>query len=123
MPKLTNEVINAAIEGFKARKTRINERIAELSAMLSPKSAQSSPITQAALTKRRKFSTSARRRMREAQRLRWAKIRGETAEAGKHSAKPERRISKQGLQNIIAATKRRWALKRLEAAKAKKAAA
>jgi hypothetical protein len=33
------------------------------------------------------------------------------------SAKPKRRISEEGMKRIIAATKKRWALKRAEAAK------
>jgi hypothetical protein len=117
MPKqLTDQVINAAIEGFKVQKTRLNERIAELRAMLS-----STATPGPAVTKRRKFSAAARQHMREAQRQRWTRVRGR-AVARAQKAKPKRHISEQGLKNIIAATKRRWALKRLEAAKARKAA-
>jgi hypothetical protein len=56
--------------------------------------------------------------MKEAQQLRWSKIRGESQSAS--SATPEvpkakRKISAEGMKRIIAATKKRWALKRAEA--------
>jgi hypothetical protein len=41
----------------------------------------------------------------------------------KEPAKPKRRISEEGIKRIIAATKKRWALKRAEAAKTKPAVA
>lgn len=119
--KLTDQIINAAIDGFVAQNARLDQQIAELRAMLPGSSNGAGTVPEPKPTNRRKFSAAARRRMREAQRLRWSKIRGETAPAHK-TARPKQRISEQGLKNIIAATKRRWALKRLEAAKARKAA-
>jgi hypothetical protein len=119
--RLTDQVINAAIEGFKAQKTRLNEQIAELRAMLSHSPNGSTATPEPAVTKRRKFSAAARRRTRKAQRQRWTRVRGR-AVARVQKVKPKRHISEQGLKNIIAATKRRWALKRLQAAKARKAA-
>jgi hypothetical protein len=124
MPKrMTDEIINAAIDGFAAQKARLNQQIAELRAMLNDGQGHSAATPESAPTKRRKFSAAARRRMREAQRQRWARIRkpSEPAGSAKRESKPKRRISKQGLKNIIAATKRRWALRRLEAARGKKA--
>ena len=121
-PKLTADIITAAIEGFERQKGRINEQIAELRAMLPSGSA---PIAtpEAPRRKRRKFSAAAIKRMREAQQRRWAKVRGETEPpATSKSEKPKRRISEEGMKRIIAATKKRWALKRAtEAAKVKKA--
>jgi hypothetical protein len=64
--KLTNEIITAAIAGYEAQKTAIDHQIAELRAGPEPPH-----------RKRKKFSAATRRRMKEAQRLRWAKIRGE----------------------------------------------
>jgi hypothetical protein len=60
--------------------------------------------------------------MKEAQRLRWAKIRGESEPSAPvpEPPKPKRRISAEGMKRIIAATKKRW---RLQMAAAKKAAA
>src|ERR1022692_1304598 len=73
MAKLTNTIIEAAIAGFEAQKKSIDAQIAELRGMLTtkPESAEETP----AKTTRRKFSAAVRKRMREAQRLRWAKMR------------------------------------------------
>jgi hypothetical protein len=65
--------------------------------------------------------------MAEAQKARWAKIKG-VAEAPSpatpEAPKPKRRISEEGLKRIIAATKKRWRLQKAAAksALAKKAA-
>jgi hypothetical protein len=121
--KLTNEIIAAAIEGFEVQKTRINQRIAELQVMLSSGPAESATMPEAPERKRRKFSAAARKRMKEAQQRRWAKIRGESESPAPGAAKPakaKRRISTEGLRRIIAATKRRWRLQKA-AAKARSA--
>jgi hypothetical protein len=113
MPKkLSDSIINAAIDGFIAHKARLDQRIAELRAMLSGEAAEG--VTTAAPTPAKHRKSSAAARMKEAQRLRLAKVRGERAATAAKTVKPRRRISKQGLKNIIAATKRRWALKRRE---------
>jgi hypothetical protein len=116
MPKkLNEEIINAAIEGFKARKTHLNQRIAELREMLNGGPAQRAAPAEPAPRKRRRLSVAARRRIVEAQKLRWAKIRGESeraAPAARTAIKPKRRISPEGLKRIIAATKKRWKLQR-----------
>jgi hypothetical protein len=123
MPKkLTQEIINAAIDGFKAQKSRLDEQIAELLTMLNDGSPQGAILSEAP-RKRRKFSAGARRRMREAQRLRWAKVRGGSEQSAlptTKAVKPKRRISPEGLKRIIAATKKRWRLERA-AMKAKSA--
>jgi hypothetical protein len=56
--------------------------------------------------------------MAMAQRARWAAIRGESEPSTPEAAKPKRKLSAAGRKAIIAATKKRWALKRAEAAKA-----
>jgi hypothetical protein len=73
---------------------------------------------EAAARKGKKRSAEVRKRMREAQQLRWAKIKGESKPStpvSSEAPKPKRRISEEGRRNIIAATKKRWALKRAEA--------
>src|ERR1017187_7613455 len=117
-PKLTAEIIAAAIQGFEFQKTSIDGKIAQLRAML-PGGPAEAATPEAAPRKRRKFSAAARRKMAMAQKARWAKIRGESepsAPAKPEATKPKRRISKAGLARIVAATKARWA--RVRAAKA-----
>ena len=125
--KLTNEIITAAIDGFESQKRKIDDQIAELRAMLPGSSAETTATQGAPTRKPRKFSAAARRRMKEAQQTRWAKIRGESepsaAAATPEPSKPKRRISEEGMKRIIAATKKRWALKRAEAAKTQLASA
>jgi hypothetical protein len=116
-PKLTAEIITAAIQGFEFQKTSIDGKIAELRAMLPGGPGPTAATPEARTHKRKKFSAAARRHMKEAQQRRWAKIRGESEPpAPKEAPKPKRRISKEGLARIIAATKNRWA--RVRAAKA-----
>jgi len=125
MPKkLTDEIVRAAIDGFMGRKTYLNQRIAELRAMLNGGPAQPAAAAEPAPRKRRKFSPAALRRIREAQRLRWAKLRGESKPAAPttRATKPKRTISPEGLKRIIAATKKRWRLQRAGKAKSVKVA-
>jgi hypothetical protein len=116
MPKKLNEaIINAAIAGFTARKTHLNQRIAELREMLNGGPAQPAAPAEPAPRKRRRLSVAARKRIAEAQRLRWAKVRGESkvvTPATTKATQPKRRISPEGLKRIIAATKKRWRLQR-----------
>ena len=125
---LTPQIINAAIVGFEQEKLRIDTQIAELRSMLDGGSTKPTPAAtpEAPTVKRRKFSAAARRRMKEAQQLRWAKIRGEaepSAPATLEPPKVKRKLSAAGMAAIIAATKRRWAKVRAEKAKANPVAA
>jgi len=123
--KMSEEFINAAIDGFKAQRNRLELRVAELRAMLNGGPAQPAAASESAPRKHRKFSAATLRRMRAAQRLRWAKIRGKSkpaVPATTKASKPNRRISPEGMKRIIGATKKRWRLQRA-AAKAKSAKA
>ena len=118
--KLTNTIIEAAIDGFEAQKRRIDLQIADLRAMLDGTS-EPETVEQASTKRtRRKFSAEARKRMREAQLLRWAKIRGESHSAPAavkvKATKTKRRISPAGRKAISAAMKKRWAAKKAAAA-------
>jgi hypothetical protein len=110
--KLTPEIINAAILGFEQQKLEIDAEIAELRTLLPGGLASPAATPDAAPRKRRKFSAAARRRMKEAQQRRWAKIKGESEPsmpATPEPPKPKRKVSAAGMAAIIAATKRRWA--------------
>jgi hypothetical protein len=126
-PKLTPEIINAAIDGFEAQKTHIDSQIQALRQMLEGGPAETTATREAPTRKRKKFSAAARRKMALAQKARWAKIKGESeppAPAATHApTKAKRILSKAGRAAIVAATKKRWALKRAaDAAKAKQSA-
>ena len=120
MNKLSTEVINAAIEGFEAQKSRIDIQIAELRAMLPGARVEASGGSPDRTVTRRKMSASARKRIGDAQRKRWAESKGKTPT--KNAAKPKRKLSAAGRANIIAALKKRWAAKKSGLAVAKKAA-
>jgi hypothetical protein len=120
--KLTAEIITAAIQGFEFQKTSIDGKIAELRAMLSGGSNEIAATPEAPTGKRKKFSAGARRRMKEAQQRRWAKIRGESeppAPVKSEPSKPKRRLSKAGRVAIVAALKKRWAAKKAAKSKVK----
>jgi hypothetical protein len=124
--RLTPEIINAAIIGFEQEKLRIDAEIAALRAMLSGGSAEPAATPETPTIKRRKFSAAARRRMKEAQQLRWAKIRGESGPptpATKAPSNPKRKLSKEGRAAIVAALKKRWREKKAAAAKSRPVAA
>jgi hypothetical protein len=107
------ELLTAAILGYQEQQRRIDSKIAELNALLSGGPANPAATSEAPTTKRKKFSAAARRKMAEAQRLRWSKIKGgseKQAPVAETAAKPKRRISKEGMARIIAATKKRWRL-------------
>jgi hypothetical protein len=115
MPKkLSEEVVNAAIDGLTARKARLSQRIAELRAMLNGGSLQAAAVSEPAPRKRRKLSAAARRKIAMAQKARWAKVRGESepGPAKVKAPRPKRRISPEGLKRISAAAKKRWRLQR-----------
>jgi len=118
-PKLTPNIITAAIDGFENQKRQINEQIAALRAMLTGDTTTKSAATpEGTPGKRKKFSAAARKRMKEAQQLRWAKIRGQSkqpAPAPQNAPKPKRKLSAAGRAAIIAATKKMWARKRAAA--------
>ncbi len=119
--KLTDEIIDAAIEGFEAQKVRLDQKIAELRAMRSGDHHQDTSTTapEAAPRKRRKFSAAAIKRMREAQKQRWAKVRGqsEPVQAAAPPTKPKRKLSAATRARLVAN------LKKARAAKAAKAKA
>jgi hypothetical protein len=94
----------AAIDGLEARKQHIDDQIAELRAMIT-----SAPVAGGGVGKR-KFSPAARRRMREAQQRRWAKVKSESATPSVAKAsRPKRRLSAAGREAIVDALKKRWA--------------
>jgi hypothetical protein len=123
--KLNSDILAAAIEGFQRQKAKIDDKIAEIRQMLEGASPQpaATPNQEAPVATRKKFSAAARKRMAEAQRLRYSKLRGEgqsptpiTPEVSMESApeapKAKHKISAEGMKRIIAATKKRWADKR-----------
>src|ERR1700724_3522521 len=111
--KVTNEIITAAIEGFESQRTRIDNQIAELRALLSGGPAETA-ATSDATRRKRKISATARRRMALGQKRRWAAIKGTSAPAPAtpNAPKVKRRISEEGMKRIIAATKKRWRLQK-----------
>jgi hypothetical protein len=110
-PKLTNDIITAAIEGFESQKRRIDAQIAELRAMLDGGTKPTPAATpEVSRGKRRKMSAAARKRIGDAQRRRWAASKGEAEPPAKTAtAKPKRKMSAAGKKAISEATKKRWA--------------
>jgi DNA-binding protein HU-beta len=124
-PKLTAQILEAAILGMESQKEKLDAQIAELRQMLE--GAPDAPATNPGVgpRKRKTFSAATRRRMKEAQRLRWAKIRGESEPPAPATSKPKRKLSKArkaALVANLAKARAARAAKRAEAAKAEQAA-
>lgn len=111
MPKLTKEMIEAAIQGFESQKQHIDSQVAELRAMLSSNANGSARDSQPASDKKRGMSAAGRKAIADAQRKRWAALKGGSAES-KAAKKPKRKLSPAGRAAIVAALKRRWAAKK-----------
>ena len=120
MSTRNKEVIQAAIEGFEAKKRRINEQIVQLKGML--RSASSESISVSPSNGRHTMSVAARKRIADAQRKRWAAVKKGAVSEVVASApkKAKRRLSPEGRRRIIEATKKRWAAVRAAAAKSRK---
>src|ERR1035438_7578113 len=88
-PTLTRDILLAALAGFQIDKQRIDAKIAEVQSMLGAGSpATAPPVSEVAPKEgRRKRSAAVRKRMAEAQKARWAAIKG-TSEPSS-SATPE----------------------------------
>lgn len=117
MPQvLTDEIINAAIEGFESQKKRIDLQIANLKAMLTGRSTEPSTTgvdgsaELPAVQPKRTISAAARRRMALGQKKRWAAIK--KASAPEPESPKKSRLSPAGRRAIAAAAKKSWALKK-----------
>jgi len=117
-PRLTDEIIEAAIEGYRRQRERIDEKIRELQAIRSGQPTATTETTAPAPRRgrgRRRLSAEARARISAAQKARWAKSKGDSEPSHPAAApKKKRRMSKEGRARIIAATKARWARVRAE---------
>jgi hypothetical protein len=115
-PKLTNEIIDAAIEGFEQQKRRIDEQISVLRGMRSGSPAQRTSVPEK--QPRRKMSAAGRKAIAEVQRKRWAASKGQAeSKPPRPAKKPKRKLSAEGKANIVAALKKRWAAKKAAAKK------
>src|ERR1039457_2484953 len=115
MAHLSQEVIEAAIEGFESQKKRIDAQIAELRALQNGNAPAAKPE---APQKKRGMSAAGRRAIAEAQRKRWAEAKTEAPKA--KPVKKKRVLSAAGKANIVAALKKRWAAKKAAAKKTAK---
>jgi hypothetical protein len=120
--QLTAEILNAAIEGFEARKLRIDEQIAQVRQLLNGHNPVAASTSEPQKQPHRKMSAATRKRMGEAQRKRWA-TKSDAETASKATAKPKRKLSVAGRAAIVAALKKRWAAKKAGLAVVKKTVA
>jgi hypothetical protein len=120
--QLTVEIIDAAIEGFEARKLRIDEQIAQVRQLLNGDRPVAASTSEPQKQPHRKMSAATRKRMGEAQRKRWA-TKSDAETASKTTAKPKRKLSDAGRTAIVAALKKRWAAKKAGLAVVKKTVA
>ncbi len=123
---LDQSILEAAVMGLEAQKREIDAKMTELRLMLDG----NRPATTAMPVKaggRRRLSAAARSRIAEAQRRRWAKVRGGAQPSGpaaRHEVpKPKRKMSAKGRRAIAEATRKRWAAFRAAKAQQKRGGA
>jgi hypothetical protein len=115
-PKLTPEIVAAAIAGFEQQKNAIDDQISELRELLNGSSKVAAAVeTGSPAPKRRKFSAASRRKMAAAQKARWAEINKSKASKSESadSSKPKRKVSRAARAKMAAAQKARWAAKKV----------
>src|SRR5713101_790930 len=92
--------IQTVLAELRGERDRISSAIAALESLDGTRrTGQSAPV-------KRKVSAAARRRMAQAQRARWARMKNQVKPA---TGKPKSRISPKGLARIRAAARARWA--------------
>jgi hypothetical protein len=117
---LTAEILDAAIEGFEARKRRIDEQIAQVRQLQNGHQPADTSAPQK--RSRRKMSAAARKRIGDAQRKRWAATKRGAKATTTATANPKRKLSAAGRAAIVAALKKRWADRKAGLSVVKKAA-
>ena len=112
IPRLTNEIIDAAILGFEQQKRHLDAQIAELRAMRNGGSQNAgSETATASVRPRRRMSAAGRKAIAAAQRKRWAALK-DGAAPEKAAKRTKRKLSPEGRAAIVAALKKRWAAKK-----------
>jgi hypothetical protein len=119
---MPDSITNIIIKQLENQKTAIETALAALQELDGePTTApQIGPAAtpEAPTAKRKQFSAASRKKMALAQKARWAKIKGKVEPPSPptpEAPKARRQISAEGLQRIIAATKKRWRLQRAAA--------
>ena len=107
-------LLAAALLGFEKQRSEIEGKIAELRRQLGRRGADNSSAwsetTSAPAGKKRRLSAAARQRIAEAQRKRWAAVRGASQPvARKAGAAPTRKMSAAAKKRIADAARKRWA--------------
>jgi len=120
-PKLTAEIITAAIQGFEFQKTSIDGKIAELRALLAAGPAETAATPEPTKRKRRKMSAAGRKAISEATKKRWAGFHAaqQAEKPALKKAAPKRKLSPARKAALVANLANARAAK---AAKAKAAA-
>jgi hypothetical protein len=111
-PRLTKEIVEAAIFGFEEQKRKLDAQITELRGLLPNGHGTARPTAPA--PKKQGMSAAGRRAIAEAQRKRWAAQKAET-KAAPAPKKAKRKLSAAGRAAIVAALKKRWAAKKAAA--------
>ena len=114
---LDTAILEAALEGLELQRQRLEAQIAQVRGLVAPRRV---PAAEPAAKPKRTISAAGKQRIAEAQRRRWAALKG----SQKAAAPKKRRLSAAGRKNIIEATKKRWAeFRAKKAAQEAKAAA
>jgi hypothetical protein len=111
-PRLTKEIVEAAIFGFEEQKRKLDAQIAELRGLFPNGHGTARPNAPA--PKKQGMSAAGRKAIAEAQRKRWAAQKAGAA-AAPVPKRAKRKLSAAGRAAIVAASKKRWAAKKAAA--------
>jgi hypothetical protein len=107
-PRLTKEIVDAAIFGFEEQRRRLDAQIAELRWLFPNGHGTARPNPPA---RKKGMGAAGRKAIAEAQRKRWAAQKAE-AQREPSPKKAKRKLSAAGRAAIVAALKKRWAAKK-----------
>jgi hypothetical protein len=119
---LSPEILSAALLGLEAQRQRLESQIADVRRLIGAGAVLPAAKEPKSSRTRRKMSAAARKRIREAQKKRWAAYhKAQEAPSPAKSAMvtkaPEkRRLSAAGRKAIVAAARKRWAAVRQQKA-------
>src|SRR6266852_5414018 len=101
-PKLTHDILAAAILGFQEQKTQLDAKISEIKGLLDGSTGATAPTETA--KPRKKRSAAVRKKMALAQKARYAKLK-QTSEPPQAAKPKKRKLSAAGRRAISVAAK------------------
>src|ERR1700722_7508248 len=93
-PQADHEILKMALIGYEAEREKINEKMSEIRTLLDGRSTKTTAVEESApVRKRHRMSATARKRIGDATRARWAALRAAKATATKQTSRKRPKLS------------------------------